>query len=102
MIAVSSTGFTHDAEQYANQKGIDLITVTEDILREWFQILDICYTDLRCTITQPVTLNLVDPTRKPPAEALNFASMDAVFIIPPFEMLPRSLDSLVTDRIQKS
>jgi hypothetical protein len=102
MIAVSSTGFTDDAQAFAAAEGIDLITIadpTEEILREWFQILDVSYTDWRITTAGPVTVNLLDPTREPPAELLNFSRDDPVFIIPPF-MQPRSLGSLQIEKVQ--
>ena len=43
---------------------------------------------------------MVDPKLEPPAEALNFLRGDLVFTIPPFDMRPRSLDSLVTSKVQ--
>jgi hypothetical protein len=104
MIAVSSTGFTDDAKDFADQNNIDLITIgepTEVILKEWFQLFYLSYTDYHYDITAPVTLNLVDPTRKPPADSLNFGSKDLVFIVPPFGMQTRSLESLLKDQIQK-
>jgi hypothetical protein len=102
MTAVSSTGFTDDAQVFAAAEGIDLITIanpTEDILREWFQILDISYTDWRITTAGPVTVNLLDPTREPPAELLTFSRDDPVFIVPP-SVQPRSLGSLQIEKVQ--
>jgi hypothetical protein len=42
---------------------------------------------------------LLDPTREPPADLLNFNRDDPVFIVPPFDMRPRSLGFLQIEKI---
>ena len=105
MIAVSSTGFTADAQQFADEESIDLITIadpTDGVLKEWFKILDVSYTDWRIAVTRPLTLNLVDRTREGPAAEMlnNVRGGDPVFIMPPFDMRPRSFESLVCTMVQ--
>lgn len=103
MIAVSTTGFTKDAEQFAQSQNIDLITIenpTPDILLDWFEFLSFSYTDWKYETVEPVTLNLVDQENKPSEDALNFGLEAPIFTTPPFNMRPVSLDSLIKAKIQ--
>jgi hypothetical protein len=104
MIAVSSTGFTQDAEEFALSENIDLITLvepTKDDLKDFLEVVTSVYTDWRIGFTDDVTINLIDPNNSPPKEFLIFKSEDAVFTSPPFEMQPQSLNTLVIQQIQK-
>ena len=104
MIAVSSTGFTNDAQAFAASENIDLITIrapAEDLPREWLKIIQVAYTDWRITAAGPVTVNLVDPMHEPPAELLKFGRDDPVFIVPPFDMRPRSLGELQIEKLTR-
>jgi Restriction endonuclease len=99
MIAISSTGFTDDAIEFASDRNIDLITIaapSEDIPPEWLRIITFSYTDWRMSTAGPVTVNPLDPARQPPLAMLNFRRDDLVFMVPPSAQ-PRSLGELQSE-----
>lgn len=103
MIAVSSTGFTEDAEDFARSENIDLLSISEPdeiILKDWFEVLEISYTEWKIDIKSPIRVNLRDQTRETPTAVSRISGSDPVFIIPPLDMRPQSLDSLVSAKVE--
>ena len=100
MIAVSSTGFTADAEKYAEAENIELIALSaleENSIKDWLSLFEMTVREKRTAIAG-FRFELIDSSQELPVG--NFSPKRMTLIISP-DAAPRSLFYVVKQRFDE-